>query len=179
MKAPTESQTSALNDSYIVFLELARAKKPFIDDSLVKKCAVEMAKAFGNAKIAEKFESVQLSNQTIQRRVTDMGEQSENSLIRLVEKSTYFSLCIDESTDQADVSQLIIFVRIIHEDFSTKEELLNTCVLRGTTKGKNTFEAVKTFFKHVMAAPSSTHSSGLTSKILGFRVHNSDFQIYI
>ncbi|XP_076315887.1 general transcription factor II-I repeat domain-containing protein 2-like [Tachypleus tridentatus] len=139
----SESQTSALNASYIVSLELARAKKPFIDGTLIKKCVLQMAEVFRDAKIAEKFESVPPSNQTIQRRVTNMGEQLENQLVGLVEKSADFLLCLDESTDQADVNQLLIFVCIIHEDFSTKEKLLNVCALRGTTKGKDIFEALK------------------------------------
>jgi hypothetical protein len=62
-----------------VSLELAKAKKPFTDANLIKKCAVEMAKAFEDSKMAEKFESVQFSHQTIQRRVVAMGEQIENS----------------------------------------------------------------------------------------------------
>ncbi|CAG9839473.1 unnamed protein product [Diabrotica balteata] len=50
------SQTHSLHASYAVSLELAKAKKRFTDDNLIKKCAVEMAKAFGHSKMAEKFE---------------------------------------------------------------------------------------------------------------------------
>jgi hypothetical protein len=49
---------------------------------------------------------------------------------------------LDDSTDQTDVSQLIIFVRVIQSDFSTHEELLNLVSLHGTTKGSDTFKAV-------------------------------------
>jgi hypothetical protein len=51
-------------------------------------------------------------------------------------------LCFDDSTDQTDVSQLLIFVRAIQSDFSTDEELLNLVSLHGTTKGSDIFEAV-------------------------------------
>lgn len=137
------SQTHSLHASYAVSLELAKAKKPFTDANLIKKCAVEMAKAFEDSKMAEKFESVQLSHQTIQRRVVAMGEQVENSMLSLVKKSSYFSLCLDESTDQSDVSQLLIFVRTTFEDFTSKEELFDICPLYGTTKGKDVYEALK------------------------------------
>ena len=70
-----QNQSSSLYASYAVSVELAKANKPVIEGSLVKKCAMEMAKTFGDAKMAEKFESVPLSNQTVQRRVIDMGEQ--------------------------------------------------------------------------------------------------------
>jgi hypothetical protein len=59
------------------------------------------------------------------------------------EKSVYFSLCLDDSTNQTDVSQLLIFVRAIQSDFSTHEELLNLVSLHGTKKGSNIFEAVR------------------------------------
>ncbi|KAL4126345.1 hypothetical protein QTP88_010567 [Uroleucon formosanum] len=93
--------------------------------------------------MAEKFESVQLSHQTIQRRVVAMGEQVENSMLSLVKKSSYFSLCLNESIDQSDVSQLSIFVRTTFEDFTSKEELFDICPLYGTTKGKDVYEALK------------------------------------
>jgi hypothetical protein len=48
-------QTCSLVASYTVALELAKSKKPFSDGSLVKKCAIEMAKAFGDSGMAEKF----------------------------------------------------------------------------------------------------------------------------
>ncbi|XP_074033991.1 general transcription factor II-I repeat domain-containing protein 2B-like [Leptinotarsa decemlineata] len=137
------SQTHSLHASYAVSLELAKAKKPFTDGNLIKKCAVEMAKAFGDSKMAEKFESVPLSHQTIQRRIVAMGEQVEKSMLSLVKKSSYFSLCLDESTDQTDISQLLIFVRTTFDDFTSKEELFDICPLYGRTKGKDIYEAVK------------------------------------
>ncbi|CAG9840700.1 unnamed protein product [Diabrotica balteata] len=100
-----------------------------------------MAKAFGD-NIAEKFESVPHSHQTIQKRIA-MGEQVEKSMLSLVKKRSYFSLCLDQSTDQTDVSQLLIFVRTTFDDFTSKEELFDICPLYGTTKGKDIYEAVK------------------------------------
>jgi hypothetical protein len=58
-------QTFSLSASYIVAFELTKPKKPFSDGSLVKKCAIEMGKAFGDSGMAEKFETVSLSHQTV------------------------------------------------------------------------------------------------------------------
>jgi hypothetical protein len=55
----------------------------------------------------------------------------------------FFSLCLDDSTDQTDVSQLLIFVRAIQSDFSTHEELLNLVSLHGSAKGSDISEAVR------------------------------------
>jgi hypothetical protein len=118
-------QTCSLAASYTVVLELAKSKKPFSDGSLVKKCAIEIEKAFGDSGMAEKFETVSLYNQTVARRVAHMDEHVRSRFCNVIEKSVYMYLCLDDSTDQTDVSQLLSFVRAIQIDFSTHEELLN------------------------------------------------------
>ncbi|CAH1995016.1 unnamed protein product [Acanthoscelides obtectus] len=60
----------------------------------------------------------------------------------MVEKCKYFSLCLDESTGLSDISQLVIFIRTIQDDFSVAEEMLDIIPLYGTTKGTDIFEAV-------------------------------------
>jgi hypothetical protein len=136
-------QTCSLAASYTVALELAKSKKPFSDGSLVKNCATEMAKAFGDNGMEEKFETVSLAHQTVARRVAHMDEHVRSRLCNVIEKSFYFSLCLDDSTDQTDVSQLLIFVHAIQSDFSTHKELLNLVSLHGTTKESDIFEAVR------------------------------------
>jgi hypothetical protein len=72
-----------------------------------------------------------------------MDEHVRSILCNAIEKTVYFSLCSDDSTDQTGVNQLIIFVRSIQSDFSTHEELLNLVSLHGTKKGSDIFEAVR------------------------------------
>jgi hypothetical protein len=102
-----------------------------------------MAKAFGDSSMAEKFETVSLSHQTVARRVAHMDEHVRSRLCNVTEKCVYFSLCLDDSTDQTDVSRLLIFVHAIQCDFSMHEEFLNLVLLHGTTKGSDIFEAVR------------------------------------
>jgi hypothetical protein len=91
--------------------------------------------------MAEKFETLSLSHQTVARRVAH--EHVRSRICNVIEKkNVYFSLCLDNSTDQTDVSQLLIFVRVIQSDFSTHKELLNLVSLRGTIKGSDIFELV-------------------------------------
>lgn len=103
-------QKESLAVSYSVALEIARAKKCFTDGELIKKCAIEMAKAFNNAIAVKNFENVPLSRHTVSRRITDSNKCIENKLISSLENCKYFSLSVDESTDASDVSQLPIFV---------------------------------------------------------------------
>jgi hypothetical protein len=73
-------QTYSLAISYTVALEMAKSKKPFSDESFVKKCAVEMTKAFGDSGMTEKFETVSLSHQRMVRRVAHMDQHVRNRL---------------------------------------------------------------------------------------------------
>lgn len=140
-KINTDNEQS-LAASYEVCLQLAKAKKSFSDGVLIKQCAVAMAYRFMQPKLAEKFESVALSHQTVARRIEDMGEFVSKKLCDYIVNCEYYSLCLDESTDQTDISQLIIFIRCISKDFSITEEMLNLVPLHGSTKGSDIFQAV-------------------------------------
>ena len=59
-----------------------------------------------------------------------------------------FSLALDESTDEEDTAQLLIFIRGINRNFVITEELLGRESMKDTTTGKDLFEhAVHCFEK--------------------------------
>jgi hypothetical protein len=86
-------QTCSLAAFYTVALELAKSKKPFSDGSLVKKCGIEMAKTFSDSGMAEEFETVSLSHQTVARRVIHMDEHVRSGLCNVIEEVFIF-LCV-------------------------------------------------------------------------------------
>ncbi|XP_076276655.1 general transcription factor II-I repeat domain-containing protein 2-like isoform X2 [Lasioglossum baleicum] len=135
-------QQQSVAASYAVALEIARAKKSFSDGELIKRCAIEMAKAFGNKTAMESFKKVSLSRQTISRRVSEINGHLENKLKILLDECRYFSLYLHETTGVTDVRQLSIFVRMISDDFSIHEELLALVPLYSTTKGIDVFNGV-------------------------------------
>ena len=49
----------------------------------------------------------------------------------------FYSLALDESTDQTDTAQLAIFVRGIDSNFDVFEELLSTALLKDRTTGED------------------------------------------
>lgn len=51
------------------------------------------------------------------------GDATEQ-LLEDVSNCVAFSLQLDESTDIRDIAQLLVFIRMVFEDFSVKEELL-------------------------------------------------------
>lgn len=139
----TTVQESSLKASYLVSLELAKAKKPLSDGEIVKQCAIQMAKAFGDDNMANKFDAVSLSRRTVTRRIFDIQSHVEGKLKQVMKDCVYFSLALDESTDVTDVSQLLIYTRAIDSTFHVHEELLKCVGLHGTTKGSDVFAAVK------------------------------------
>jgi hypothetical protein len=113
-----KTNISSSTASYKVALELAKYKKLFSDRLLVKKCVVQMAKAFGDTKMAEKFKTAFI-------------------LYSSKESGSY------EWTCGREVTQLLIFVCTVQSDFSAQEEL-NLCSLKGATMWVGIYEAVKT-----------------------------------
>jgi len=143
-KKVTTQQAQSVSASYTVALAIAKAKKPLSDGTFVKDCAIEMAKCFGDDKMAKYLEGVSLSRQTITRRVEDLFNENDKTLRSLFHEASFFSLALDESTDITDTSQLLIFARLINDKFEVHEELLKMASLHGTTKGTDIFEAVRT-----------------------------------
>uniref|UniRef100_A0A3P8SYK1 HAT C-terminal dimerisation domain-containing protein n=1 Tax=Amphiprion percula TaxID=161767 RepID=A0A3P8SYK1_AMPPE len=139
----TTTQESALKASYIVTLELAKAKKPLSNGEMVKRCAIEMAKSFRDDNMDKNFETVSLSCRTVTRRIFDIQNHVEEKLKEVMNDCKYFSLVLDESTDVTAVSQLLIFTRTIDSSFEVHKELLKLVSLHETTKGMDIFSAVK------------------------------------
>ncbi|XP_070408070.1 general transcription factor II-I repeat domain-containing protein 2-like [Nothobranchius furzeri] len=57
----------------------------------------------------------------------------------------WFSIQCDESVDCSSSAQLMVFIRMVFDDFSTKEELLTLLPLQTTTRGVDIYNAVKSF----------------------------------
>ena len=58
-----------------------------------------------------------------------------------------FSFQLDEFTDAVNISQMIIFIRMVFKDFSTKEEILTIIPLKGKTRGEDLFISFKNIYK--------------------------------
>uniref|UniRef100_A0A673LB00 DUF4371 domain-containing protein n=1 Tax=Sinocyclocheilus rhinocerous TaxID=307959 RepID=A0A673LB00_9TELE len=124
-------------------LRFKSEKDVISEGEIIKQCTIEMAKAFGYEKMAKNFESVSLSHRTVACRISDIQCQIQEKSKHTINNCRYFSLTLDESTDATDVSQLLIFARVITENFDIQEELLNLSSLHSTTKGEDIFKAVK------------------------------------
>uniref|UniRef100_A0AAV2L300 Transposase n=1 Tax=Knipowitschia caucasica TaxID=637954 RepID=A0AAV2L300_KNICA len=73
---------------------------------------------------------------------TNLNEQLDKDL----RTCQWFSVQCDESVDSSSTAQLMVFIRMVFEDFSAKEELLTLIPLRTTTRRVDIYNAMKTFF---------------------------------
>ena len=83
-----------------------------------------------------------LSHQTVGRRIDDLGNNIEGILKDKLSACILYSLVLDESTDQSDTAQLVIFIGGIDENFNIIEEMLDLCHIKGTTRGKDIYKIV-------------------------------------
>ena len=71
-----------------------------------------------------------------------MGHNIESTLKDKLSACVLCSLALDESTDQSDTAQLVIFIRGIDENFHIIEEMFDLCHIKSTTTGKDIYELV-------------------------------------
>ena len=90
------------------------------------------------------IEDVPLSNDSIRRRIDDMSADIMDQVVQHIKHSPFkFSLQLDESTDCANLSQLLVFARYFHDEI--KEKFLFCEPLQTTTKAVDIFRLVRGF----------------------------------
>ncbi|CAH2326306.1 general transcription factor II-I repeat domain-containing 2-like [Pelobates cultripes] len=137
------NEKAAVKASYVICEEIVKRKRAFSDGPFVKACAIKMARAFGNEDLAKHFESVSLSHQTVARRISVMDQYVNRKVHNVITNCAYFSVALDENTDITGISQLIIFIRTVDDNFETSEELLKLTSLQGTRKEDDIYNEVK------------------------------------
>ncbi|XP_063294419.1 general transcription factor II-I repeat domain-containing protein 2B-like isoform X2 [Pelobates fuscus] len=137
------NEKAAVKASYVICEEIVKRKRAFSDGPFVKACAIKMARAFGNEDLAKHFESVSLSHQTVARRISVMDQYVNRKVHNVITDCAYFSVALDENTDITGISQLIIFIRTVNDNFETSEELLKLTSLQGTRKEEDIYNEVK------------------------------------
>ena len=127
-------------------LQIAKQKKPHtIGETLVKPCAVNMVKLILGETSAKKIQQVSLSNDTIKRRISLMATDIKQQVIAEIKSFSMFSIQVDESTDVASCSQLLVFVRYIHRE-DVKEEFLYCKALATSATAQDVMDSIPNFF---------------------------------
>ncbi|CAI5682820.1 unnamed protein product [Oreochromis niloticus] len=148
---PVKSSQKATEASFRATHFMIKKKKAFLDEEVFKEAVMIIAKTvlkdekYGNDVIST-LSDVQLGATTIVRRVSAMSGNLADQLDQDLSKCRWFSIQCDESVDSSSTAQLMVFIRMVFDGFSTKEELLTLLPLKTTTKGIDIYNAVKEFF---------------------------------
>ena len=93
---------------------------------------------------AWKLDDISASNDTVSRRINEISLNIKEQVADEIKKSL-FAMQLDESTDVSQFSQLLAFVRHVHEG-NFKEEFLFCKPLKFNTGAEDVSEAVNDFF---------------------------------
>ena len=134
--------------SYEIALLVAKNKKPHtVAEEFIMPAAKALVKHAIGDEAVSKLNSVSVSNNTIQRRITEMSTEIKEQVITEVQGSKYgFTIQLVESTNVSNYAQLLVYMRYTTKD-AIRSELLLINEMRTTTKGEDVFELVDNFFK--------------------------------
>lgn len=141
MAKPTADAKNAAWASFHVSYLLAKKLKPFSDGEFVKECMDALVQKICPEKTSQ-FANISLSRRTVVRRIQELSENISSCLRSRIASFQFFSLALDESTDANDTAQLAVFIRGVDSEFTITEELLSLVPMKGTTTGKDVFDAV-------------------------------------
>ncbi|XP_067943128.1 protein FAM200C-like [Watersipora subatra] len=100
-------------------------------------------------KVAERKKSaISLSNNTIQRRITEMSENINKQLVEEIRNALFglFSIQLDESTDVESCAQLLVFARYMYvNNENIKEAFLFCSALKTTIHASKILDKVSQF----------------------------------
>ncbi|PVD28737.1 hypothetical protein C0Q70_11331 [Pomacea canaliculata] len=85
------------------------------------------------------FENISLSRRTVVRRIEVINDELTHQLDTASRDFVWYSLALDDSTDNEDTAQLLILIRGIDSTFTITEELLSMESMKNTT-GQDLFE---------------------------------------
>ena len=136
-----------LTASYEVAYLIGKHGKPHtIGETLVKPDALRMANIMLGTAAKDKLSLVPLSDDIVKNQIDDISEDILHQVVADLKAShTKFSLQLDETTDVANLSQLIAFVRYVQGD-KIKEEFLFCKHLTTTAKAIDVKKILDDFF---------------------------------
>ena len=129
-----QKKVSIVKASYEVSLLVAQNMKTHtIAETLVLPAAKTLVKNLIGDEAVAKLDSVSFFNDTVKRQIQEMSGDIAEPIIAGIEDSKFgFAIQLDESTDVAKCSQLLVYVRYILNNI-VKTELFLSQSLAATT----------------------------------------------
>lgn len=134
--------------SYDIAFKLAKQGKSYANGDFFKNLmssTIELVCSNMNDnvknQVLDNVKMIQLSEQTVSRRVNDIGAEIEIQLKKDLEQCEWFSLALDESKDIRDIAQLVFWVRYTIDKKKYHENILALVPLNAQTRGEDIFNA--------------------------------------
>ena len=129
---------------------LAKKGKAFSDGKLLKECFLEISDSlfqniYNKSEIKNAIKDLQLSRNTVMRKIEKMSENVADQLRNDFTKCECFSLQLDESTDIRDAAQIVVFIRMVFNDWTVKEEVFGVITLKERTRGTHIYTSFKKY----------------------------------
>ena len=133
--------------SFEIAVLVAEQKQPhtIAESFILPEAKILMKRVIGEQAIT-KLNAVSLSNNT-RRRIEEMSDDIADQILAEIKELKFgFAIQLDESTDITSYCQLLVYVRYALANIM-KTELLLYYEVSTTTKGKNIFDILDSFFK--------------------------------
>lgn len=142
----TKINEKAMRASYLISYRIAKTGTAHtIGETLVLPAIKDTVEIMFGENSLKEVETIPLSNNTVMRRIGEMSNWAENELVQRINKSTFFSLQLDDSTDIQGLSQLLVFIRYIWNNECREDMLFCEPIIRGT--GVEIFKALDAYIK--------------------------------
>ncbi|GFW11751.1 general transcription factor II-I repeat domain-containing protein 2A [Trichonephila clavipes] len=167
---------------------LIKRKKPFEDGELIKEAFCKAGEVLfhdfkNKSEIISSINNISLSRNTVIRRTEAMNNNLEDLLNDDLKACKFQSLQFDKSTDISDIAQLCIFLRMVFEDMTSKEELLTIIALKGQNERQDIYNSFKTLlirqdFQYINWSITTDGAPAMVGNRIGFiALCNNDEEI--
>ncbi|GFU62376.1 zinc finger MYM-type protein 6 [Trichonephila clavipes] len=117
-----------------------------IGEFLILPVATKMTSIMHGVKYGNELKAIPLSRDTMSRQISETSRNLESEVIKRIQNSSVFALQLEETTDITKMSQLIVYVRFIFNEYIT-EMFLCCKSLEGKTTGEKIFEFINEYFE--------------------------------
>ena len=140
------SSAELVEASFKIAQMIAQAKKPQnIGETLIKPCMLKASSLVLGESNSKKLAKISLSDSTIKTRIDELANDIECQVLQKIYASPYFAIQCDETTDVAQLSQLMVYVCFVGSA-TIEEEMLFCKSLETTTKAEDVFRVVDAYF---------------------------------
>ncbi|KAG0721853.1 Protein ZBED8 [Chionoecetes opilio] len=114
----TPAERPLLQATYEVALQIAKEQVAHnLAEKVIKPCALRMAELVVGEEAAKQIKHIPLSNDVIRSRINEMSSDVLDQIVSdIYDSPCPISLQLDESTDVANASQLLVFVRFVKQE---------------------------------------------------------------